>query len=101
MRITLSDAPLAQCAGNPVGDVGNFADCIDLDEQSATAVYLDEWRGFAGKKLKPSADHGFIGVVRATGIFGSEQDSLDNDFGFDGEFNDGIQLFALVGEHLV
>jgi hypothetical protein len=66
MRMTLSDAPLAQRAGNPVRDVGDFADCIDLHQEPAPAVNLDEWRGFAGKKLEPRADNSFVGIVRTS-----------------------------------
>ena len=66
MRVVLSDAPQAQYAGDSRGDVGNFADCVDLYQEPAPAVNLDEWRSFASKKLEPRTDQGFVGIVRTS-----------------------------------
>ena len=85
---------------DPLGDVLDLAEAVDLDEQAAAAVDLDQGRGLLGVDLLATTDH--LGGVVGTALgLRALQEPVDDLVLVDGQHDHGVEGVTGVLDHAV
>src|SRR6195952_5230760 len=85
---------------DPLGDLVDLTHAVDLDEQAAVTVDLDQRLGLLEVELLTAADD-VLGVVGATVGLGTREQALDELLAVDGEHDHGVEGVTSVLDHPV
>src|SRR3954447_9153207 len=93
-------ADVVEGVEDALGDLVDLAHAVDLDQQVAVAVDVDQRLGLLGVHLLAAADD-VLGVVGAPAALRAGQQPLHQLLAVDGEHHDGVDLVAGGLDHPV